>query len=105
MQVQAEGGQIPWIGHLKRPCHYGSDKGLQSYRVADPNEGQGGPVLPWLCELLSEVYLQLLQYHPPPPRCKQMAHTSQSPSCQRDSLICSTTTQSTIRRCWLSCMH
>src|SRR5258708_1767313 len=45
MQVQAEGSQIPWIGHLKRPCHYGSDKGLWSYRVANPNEGQGGPVL------------------------------------------------------------
>src|SRR5258708_1838528 len=23
--------------------------------MANPNEGQGGPVLPWLCELLSEV--------------------------------------------------
>jgi len=38
-------------------------------------------------------------------RCKQMACTSQSPSCQRDSLMQSTTTRSTIRRCWLSCMH
>src|SRR5258707_13552521 len=66
MQVQAEGGQIPWIGHLKRPCCYGSNEGPWSYRVADPNESQGGPILPWLCELLSEVYPQLLQYHPPP---------------------------------------
>src|SRR5258707_15134017 len=64
MQVRAEGGRIPQIGHLERPCRYGSDEGPQSYRVADPNEGQGGPVLPWLCELLSEVYLQLLQAHP-----------------------------------------
>src|SRR5258707_12329748 len=66
MQVQAEGGQIPWTGHLKRPCCHGSDKGPWSYRMANPNEGQGGPVLPWLCELLLEVYLQLLQYCPPP---------------------------------------
>src|SRR5258708_28363062 len=66
MQVQAEGGQIPQTGHLERPCCHGSDEGPQSYGVADPNEGQGGPVLPWLCELLSEVYLQLLQYHLPP---------------------------------------
>src|SRR6266446_10930913 len=34
--------------------------------MANPNEGQGGPVLPWLCELLLEVYLQLLQYCSPP---------------------------------------
>src|SRR6266478_2758970 len=34
--------------------------------MANPNKGQGGPVLPWLCELLSEVYPQLLQYFPPP---------------------------------------
>src|SRR5260370_35656783 len=53
----AEVGRIPWIGHLKRPCGYGSNEGPQSHRMADPNEGQGGPVLPWLCELLSEVYL------------------------------------------------
>src|SRR5258708_23792768 len=46
---------MPQIGHLKRPCGYGSDKGPWSYRMANPNEGQGGPVLPWLCELLSEV--------------------------------------------------
>src|SRR5258708_36084161 len=66
MQVQAEGGRIPWIGHLERPCCYGSDEGLQSYGMANPNKGQGGPVLLWLCELLLEVYLQLLQYCPPP---------------------------------------
>ena len=36
--------------------------------MANPNEGQGGPVLPWLCELLLEVYLQLLQYCLPPLR-------------------------------------
>src|SRR5258706_10084483 len=57
---------IPQIGHLERPCHYGSDKGPWSYRVADPNEGQGGPALPWLCELLSEGYPWLLQYCLPP---------------------------------------
>src|SRR5260370_17959444 len=34
--------------------------------MADPGGGQGGPVLPWLCELLLEVYLQLLQYCLPP---------------------------------------
>src|SRR5258708_26771286 len=50
----------------QRPCGYGSDEGLWSHRMADPNKGQGGPVLPWLCELLLEVYLQLLHYCPPP---------------------------------------
>src|SRR5258708_13465747 len=34
--------------------------------MANPNKGQGGPVLPWLCELLSEVYPRLLQCCPPP---------------------------------------
>src|SRR5258708_13180212 len=34
--------------------------------MANPNEGQGGPVLPWLCELLSEVYPRLLRCCPPP---------------------------------------
>src|SRR5258707_2685900 len=37
-----------------------SNEGPQSHGMADPNEGQGGPVLPWLCELLLEVYLRLL---------------------------------------------
>src|SRR5258708_40230235 len=66
MQVQAEGGRVPWIGHLEGPHRYGSNEGPWSHGVANPNEGQGGPVLPWLCELLLEVYLQLLQYCPPP---------------------------------------
>src|SRR5258705_5255627 len=57
---------MPQIGHLERPCHYGPDEGLWSYGMANPNDRQGGPVLPWLCELLLEVYLQLLQYCPPP---------------------------------------
>src|SRR5258708_8064562 len=61
VQVQAEGGGIPWIDHLERPHCYGSDESPQSHGgVANPNEDQGGPVLPWLCELLSEVYPQLL---------------------------------------------
>src|SRR5258708_2742014 len=34
-----------------------------------------------------------------------MAHASQLPSCQRDSLMWSATTRSMIRRCWPSCVH
>src|SRR5258708_26484534 len=34
--------------------------------MTNPNKGQGGPVLPWLCELLLEVYPQLLQCCLPP---------------------------------------
>src|SRR6266436_3314364 len=49
-----------------RPCGYGSNKGLWSHGMANPNKGQGSPVLPWLCELLLEVYPQLLQCCLPP---------------------------------------
>src|SRR5258708_38744722 len=34
--------------------------------MAYPDKGKGGPVLPWLCELLLEVHPQLLQYCLPP---------------------------------------
>src|SRR5260370_37666858 len=33
--------------------------------MAYPNKGKGSPVLPWLCKLLLEVHLQLLQHCPP----------------------------------------
>ena len=59
VQIQANQDQISWADDIGEPSGDGPSENLRDHGLACPTEGQGCPVIPWVCELLPKVHSRI----------------------------------------------